>query len=433
MDEVLKPANVSDLNAAQDPSTPRARVGWLLILLLGVLSAFTPVSIDMYLPAFPAIEKDLVAPPGAMSYTLSLFLVGLGIGQFVLGPVSDRFGRRWPVLIGCVVFAIASLSCAISPNVGWMIASRFLMGFSGAAGVVIARAVVRDLFDEKASAGMYSILMMIGGIAPIVGPLAGAAVLKYFHWPMVFWLMAAFGILCAAGTFVLLRETHPLSKRSRDPVDDILRRSIAIAIDPRFTGYALAMGFAMGAIFAFVSGSPDIFMKQFGISKGGYSLLFACNSIGLYIGNQVNRRLLKRMSAHRILRRASVVALILGGLLLLQSMTGIGGARGFIGLTFLCISIMGLIFPNAVAAAMAPFARHAGAASSMLGLTQYSIGAISGAVVGKLHTGTSLPMAAVLAGCELCVFLTVMMGERTRRAAVDAARTNDALLLSNAA
>jgi DHA1 family bicyclomycin/chloramphenicol resistance-like MFS transporter len=201
----------------------------------------------------------------------------------------------------------------------------------------------------------------------------------------------------------------------------MFKRSAMMMVDLRFTGYALSMGFAMGAIFAYVAGSPDVFIGVFGIGAFAYSLIFASNSIGLYCGGLLNRLLLRRVGPHQILRIASIIAVMLGLLLLIAATTGIGGAPVFIGLTFLCISVMGLIFPNAVAAAMAPFSKNAGAASSMLGLTQYAVGALSGAVVGAFHTGTAVPMAAVLAACQVSVCVSIMFAERVRQRA----RAND--------
>src|SRR4051812_28995644 len=188
-----RPPQATDANA--DPGTlstapPR------LVLLLGALTAFSPLAIDMYLPAFPEIQRDLAAPPGSLQLTLSLFLAGLAAGQFVIGPISDRTGRRPPLLVGCAAFAAASALCPLAPSVGWLMAARFLMGFAGAAGLVVSRAVVRDLLDEARSAGVYSFMMMVTGVAPVVAPLLGAQVLAASGWHSVFWVLAAIGLLC---------------------------------------------------------------------------------------------------------------------------------------------------------------------------------------------------------------------------------------------
>lgn len=379
-----------------------------LIVLLGSLTAFSPLAIDMYLPAFPQIERELGTDLGAVELTLASFLIGLSIGQFVLGPISDRVGRRLPLLLGCGAFSLAAALCSVSPSIEWFIAARFLMGFAGAAGLVVSRAIVRDLFDERTSAGAYSFMMMVTGIAPIVAPVVGAQVLAIGNWRHVFWTLGGIGVAAGLVVAATLEESLPAKRRTEKSLAEVVRRSFSFFADRRFLGYGLAIGFAAGAVFAYVGASPGVFMNQFGVSDRTFSLLFAGNAVGLFLGAQLNRQLLKRMGPHRILKVATVGAAIAGAVLVLEAATGLGGFYALYATLFVCVSSLGLIFPNGAAAAMAPFGAEAGAASAALGLLQYGVGAAAGAAVSALHNDTALPMAAVIAACQLGACLAAL-------------------------
>lgn len=407
--------HMTDINPTKPAAPTRDRPSARLIVWLGLLTAFSPLAIDMYLPAFPLMERDLVAGPGRVELTLSFFLAGLATGQYVIGPFSDRFGRRAPLLIGCGVYSLAALLCPLAPTVEWLIALRFVMGFAGAAGLVVSRAVVRDLFDESHSAGVYSFMMMITGIAPIVAPLIGGFLLEHFQWHAIFWTLAAIGIVCGAAVIFDLPETLPFERRLRQPVAAVVRRSATILTDRRFLGYALAIGFSYGALFAYITGSPKTYISYFGVSPQAFSGYFASNAIVLLITAQLNRVLLRSCSPHALLRFAAIVALAGGVTLLGLAITGAGGLWPFHVTLGVCIATLGLIFPNATAAAMAPFGREAGSASAVLGLLQYIIGAFAGAAVGLLNSETPLAMAAVLAACEAGVFTVILWSERRRQ------------------
>lgn len=400
---------MSDTDAPPLPPAPPAErnVTVRLVFLLGALAAFSPLAIDMYLPAFPQIERDLGAAPGALQITLSLFLAGLASGQYVVGPLSDRTGRRLPLLVGCTAFSAASVLCALAPSIEWLMTARFLMGFAGASGLVVARAVVRDLFDERRSAGVYSVMMMVTGVAPIVAPLLGGWLLTVGNWHLVFWCLAGVGLACGLAVALTLPESLPADRRVRNSPAAVLRRSWGILSDRRFIGFASAIGLSAGALFAYIAGSPTVFMGQFGTSPQTFSALFAGNAIGLFLAAQLNRRLLPRFGPHRLLRAATGVAAGAGLALVAVTWTGAGGVYLFYALLFVCVATLGLIFPNATAAAMAPFGREAGAASAVLGLMQYAVGALAGAAVGLLHNGTAMPMAAAVAVCEVAVWLVV--------------------------
>jgi DHA1 family bicyclomycin/chloramphenicol resistance-like MFS transporter len=378
-----------------------------LIPLLGALCAFSPLAIDMYLPAFPRIARDLGVRVGLVGLTLSVFLVGLAVGQLLCGPLADRLGRRTPLLAGCALFTATAVVCALGRSVETLIASRFLMGIGGATGLAISRAVVRDLFDETASARTYSMMMIVTGIAPIIAPALGSLMLTYLHWRAIFWLLAAFGVASIAMVALALPETLPPDRRVHGRLGDVARRYLAILTDPRFLGFGLVLGFAYGLLFAYLAGSPFVFIDLFGLSPGRYSLLFATNSIGLFVGGRLNHHLVGRHSARTILRRACAASAASGIVLVLLAVTKVGGLPLFFAALFVTVATLGLIMPNATAAAMAPFAAQAGTASALLGVLQYALGAASGALVGLLNNGTALPMTALIATAAALATITV--------------------------
>ena len=386
--------------------------GFRFILLLGLLDAFGPLGIDMYLPAFPEIERDLHARAGAMQLTLSLFLAGLAVGQLICGPISDRIGRRRPLLFGAAAFAVASILCAFTRSIEALILARFVMGLAGATGMVIARAVVRDSFEETDSARIYSLLMLVIGIAPIISPSVGGWLMTIGGWGSIFWALAAFGGLCGIAVAVDLPETHPPDRRTRDTVAALGRRYAEMIVDRRFMGYAVPVGLALGSIFAYVASSPSLFMQHYRLSPGAFSLLFASNAIGLIGAAQVNRWLTRQFDTHAILRAASFVNAAAALLLPVLAWTGAGGFPAFFAAIFVCLATIGLILPNATAAAMAPFPHQAGVASALLGTLQFAVGAATGAVVGVFHDGTGLPMALTIAACGAVSLLITAAGER---------------------
>jgi MFS transporter, DHA1 family, multidrug resistance protein len=382
------------------------------IILLGLLDAFGPLGIDMYLPAFPQIEHDLNAHGGAMQLTLSLFLAGLAIGQLICGPISDRVGRRLPLLYGSAAFALASLTCAFTRSIEALILARFVMGLAGSTGMVVARAVVRDSFEEADSSRIYSMLMLVIGIAPIISPSIGGWLMQLAGWGSIFWALAGFACLCGVAVAIDLPETHPPSRRNRDSVATIFRRYGALLVDRRFVGYAAPVSLALGLIFAYVASAPSVFMQFFKLSPTAFSLLFAGNAVGLIGAAQVNRWLIHRYDTHAILRAASLVNAAAAILIPVLAFTGIGGFPAFFAAIFVCLATIGLILPNATAAVMAPFPEQAGVASALLGMLQFSVGAAMGALVGLFHDGTPRPMAFGMAGCAVISLMITVVSER---------------------
>jgi DHA1 family bicyclomycin/chloramphenicol resistance-like MFS transporter len=397
------------------------RPGVRFIILLGLLDAFGPLGIDMYLPAFPQIERDLKAQGGGMQLTLSLFLAGLAIGQLICGPISDRVGRRRPLLYGSAAFAVSCVVCAFARSIEALILARFVMGLAGATGMVIARAVVRDSFEEAESSRIYSMLMLVIGIAPIVSPSVGGWLMGFGGWGSIFWALAGFACLCGVAVALGLPETHPLEHRTTHSVAELGSRYGEMIVDRRFMGYAAPVSLALGMIFAYVASAPSLFMQFYGLSPNAFSLLFASNAVGLIGAAQVNRWLTRRYDTHVLLRAASLVNAGACLLLPVLAWTGAGGFPAFFANIFLCLATVGLILPNATAAAMAPFPHQAGTASALLGTLQFAVGAATGAIVGFFHDGTGLPMALTIAGCGALSLMITVASERQKTQALSVA------------
>ena len=364
---------------------------------LGFLSAFAPFAIDMYLPAFPRIARDLGANLEMVQITLAVFLLGLAVGQILWGTLSDRVGRRAPLLAGCLLFTGMAIACAGAHFIQTLIAARFFMGLGGSAGIVVARAIVRDLFEEHEAAKFYSMMMIVGGMGPIIAPFLGSLLLTYFNWRAIFWTIAGIGGLCSVGVLLNIPETLARENRMRGHVVDVFRGYAKILIDRRFLGPALAIGCTSGMLFTYIANSSFIFLELFGVPAACFGFLFATNSVGLYLGGQSNRWLLRRFSSERLLRNAMWLNLGLALSLVGCAATGLGGFPLLFGVLFLCLSTLGVIFPNATAMAMQPFAAEAGLASALLGIIQFILGASGGALVGTFHNGTALPMAIQIA------------------------------------
>jgi DHA1 family bicyclomycin/chloramphenicol resistance-like MFS transporter len=350
----------------------------------------------MYLPGLPSLGRSLAAPAWAVQLTLTACLAGLALGQVLAGPLSDRFGRRRPLIAGVALYALASLLCAAAPSVAVLVVLRFAQGAAGAAGIVIARAIVRDMHSGAAAARFFSLLMLVNGLAPILAPVIGGQVLRVTTWRGVFVILAAIGVLLAAAAAAGLRETLPPEARHAGGVGDTVRTFGRLLTDRTFLGYALACGLAFGAMFAYISGSPFVIQDIYGASPQLFSVMFATNALGLVLSSQVNRVLLRAIQPRTILRTALRVQ-ALAGLTLLVVVAAGGGAWGIVPLLFVVVASLGLVFPNATALALADHPRVAGSASGLLGVLQFIVGAATAPLVGVAGTGTALPMALTIA------------------------------------
>jgi MFS transporter, DHA1 family, multidrug resistance protein len=367
-----------------------------LVLILGSLSAFAPLAIDMYLPALPALSSDLHASASEIQLTLTACFAGLALGQIVAGPLSDAYGRRRPMLVGLAAFALASLLCAASPNVATLIVLRFVQGAAGAAGIVISRAVVRDLFEGVELARFYALTLLVNGAAPIVAPIVGGLILLFTTWHGTFVLLAAIGIVVLLAVAFGLEETLPPASRRRGGVAATLRTFRDVAADRTFVGYALAGGLAIAAMFAYIAGSPFVVETIYGQSPQVFSLIFGTNALGIVLAGQLSATLVERVGPRRLVV-AGLAASALGALILLGAVVAGVGLVGILPGFFLVTASIGLILPNATALALAAHGQRAGSASALLGALQYAVGAVVAPLVGIAGTGTALPMAILIA------------------------------------
>ncbi|MFH8340826.1 multidrug effflux MFS transporter [Streptomyces sp. AM6-12] len=387
----------------EDPETATAspaarRTGLLVTFVLGGLTATPPLAMDMYLPSLPEVTRSLHAPAATVQLTLTACLLGMALGQLVVGPMSDRWGRRRPLLTGLAVNLVATALCALAPNVETLVAFRLVQGLAGAAGIVIARAVVRDLYDGVAMARFFSTLMLISGVAPVVAPLIGGQILRVTDWRGVFLVLTVIGALLGALVWLRLPETLPPADRHGGGVGHALRSMRALLADLPFTGYMLAGGFAFAALFAYISASPFVIQEIYGASPQTFSLLFGLNSVGLVVAGQINGKVLVgRVSLDKVLAAGLTVITLAATALLLMS-TGVFGEVGLAPIAaalFVLMSAMGLTMPNAQTLALLRTKHAAGSASALLGTSSFLVGAVASPLVGIAGERTAVPMAVV--------------------------------------
>jgi DHA1 family bicyclomycin/chloramphenicol resistance-like MFS transporter len=365
-----------------------------LAITMGCMAAYGPFAVDMYLPAFPPIARELGTSVGRVQLTLASFIVGLAVGQILWGTLSDHVGRIRPLACGCALSGVVSAVLATTHSIDVMILARFLMGLGGSAGLAISRAIVRDLFEEREAAKFYSMMMMIGGIGPIVSPFLGTLLLTQLNWRAIFWTMAIFGAFCVAAVLLLIPETLPPAARMRGHVGDLFRSYAAILGNGRFLPPAFSVGCTSAILFTYLANASFVFLELYRIPLALFSVLFAANAVGIYIGSQLNRVLLRRFHSGQLLRAGMGINVCTGVLLIACARTGVGGFPLLYAGLFFCMSSMGLTFPNGTALTMQPFAGEAGTASAMLGVLQFALGAVAGTLAGLLHNGTLMPMAA---------------------------------------
>lgn len=382
----------------------RHRTGLLVTLILGGLTALPPLSMDMYLPALPEVTDALHSPAATVQLTLTACLAGLALGQLVIGPMSDKWGRRRPLLAGMVLYVLATAVCAFAPTVQLLIAFRLVQGLAGSAGIVIARAVVRDLHGGVALARFFSTLMLISGVAPIIAPVIGGQVLRITDWRGVFYVLTGVGLVLTAVVARLLEETLPVERRHSGGLGAALRTMAGLLADRVFAGYMLTGGFAFAALFAYVSASPFVVQEIYGASPQTYSLLFGLNSIGLVAMGQLNGKVLAgRVSLDKALAVGLCLVTVAAVALLLMT-TGALGAGGLAPVAaglFLLMSAMGITLPNTNALALMRTPHAAGSASALIGTCSFLVGAVASPLVGIAGERTAVPMALVQVVCAL--------------------------------
>ncbi len=381
-----------------------------LIAALGALTALTPLSIDMYLPGFPAIAKDLHAEIAQVTLSLTSFFIGISVGQLFMGPLSDRYGRKKPLLTGLALYVLASAGCIVARSVQALIALRLLQALGGCAGMVITRAMVRDLFPVTEIAKVFSTLMLVMGVAPIVAPTLGGIITVTLGWRYLFAVLTVFSLALLTVSARFLPESRGANVAMSLHPKHVVQGYLAVLREPRFYTYALAGGFASAGMFAYISGSPFVFMKLFGISAEQYGWIFGLNALGLIGASQVNRRWLRTQESTYIMGMAGTLQFVLSFLLVVGTWLHVINALGTFTLIFGYIMMQGFVFPNTSALALEPFTRNAGSASALLGSLQMVSGALASALVSSFHNGTALPMTGVLAACSTISFVALSTG-----------------------
>jgi DHA1 family bicyclomycin/chloramphenicol resistance-like MFS transporter len=365
-------------------------------LLLGFLTAVGPLSTDMYLPAFPAIEAELGTGWGGAQATLSAWFVGLAVGQLVQGTLADRLGRRRPLIIGTAIYTLASVGCALAPDLAVLSGWRLVAAFGGAASAVIPRAMVRDLAEGLAAAKLMSRLMLVMGSAPILAPTIGGLLLESGGWRMIFWVSAGYGLLSCGLALWLLPETLPPAKRLRRSPAALFRDFAWIGRERGFLSHAVMAGSAMFMVFTFIGGAPEVYIRQFAIPPAEFGLLFAVSATGFIAASQVNPWLVRRFGFRRVPTTALWVSGAAVLVLCFAAFTGLGGFPGIFVPAVIALACMALIIPNAAVGALARHATRAGSASALLGTLQFGLAAMGAALVGAFANGTPRPMAVLM-------------------------------------
>lgn len=371
------------------------------VLVLGALGAFGPLSMDMYLPSLPSLTRDLQTTTSMAQLSITACLIGLAVGQIILGPLSDKFGRKLPLLAGLITFTLTSFLCSITTSIGLFLVLRLLQGMAGAAGMVISRAIARDLYSGTKLTKFFSMLMAINGIFPILAPILGGFVLRFTSWHGVFVVLYVIGFLLFIGALTCIPETLPIEKRISGGIGATVSAMGNIFRDTRFVGYALVLGLVMGAMFCYISASSFVLQDMFSVSPQGFSLFFATNGLGIVLMSQLTGLLAGRVDARKILRTGIYIATI-GSVALFASL--LFEPPHLIAVMiplFLVVPMVGLVNSTAFSLAMQSQSKAAGSASAILGLGNYTVGALLSPVVGLGGSHTYFPMALMILFCEV--------------------------------
>lgn len=379
----------------------------LLVAILAMLTAFTPLSIDMYLPAFPQIRADFQAGPSEVQLSLSVFMLAFGFGQVIYGPLGDHFGRKPVLIVGVLLYITTSALCALADNATQLVGLRAVQGLSAGAAPVMARTMVRDLAERDRAAQVMSILMASVSMAPMLAPLMGSEVMHHFGWRAIFVALALFGAVALAAALLTLRETLRPELRGPLAFGGILRRFGELLSSPVFLGYALTTGFLFGAMFSYISVSSLVLIEIYGLSPTTYAVVFGAPILVMTLGATLNSLWTRRVGADVMLRRATWAPAIVGAALIvlgiIEAHTKAVGWIPFIFLSTALVGSMSVVSPNATACALQRYPHMAGAAASLLGVIQFGCGALFGAVVGALLSTTIQPMAVFMGlGGILC-------------------------------
>lgn len=390
----------------------KGRERFFTIFTLGLLSAMGAFSIDMYLPGFPDIARDLHTTIAHITLSITSFFIGISIGQLLYGPLLDKYGRKKPLYVGLVVYLITSIACAYAPSADALIGIRFLQALGSCAGMVASRALVRDIFPVSENAKIFSLLMLVLAISPIIAPTVGGYVTASFGWQSIFFILASISAI----TIVLVYFTLPTGRAPNQSLSLLPRQVtndfLSVAKVPQFYTYAFAGAIASSGLYAYVAGSPFVFMEIYKVSEKHYGWIFAFIAVGLIGGSQVNTLLLRKYSSEQIIRATLFFQCLAGISLVTGTYFHFLGLYSTIFLIWVFLSTQGFAFPNSSALSLAPFSGNAGTASALMGAIQLGFGAVSTAVVSVFNNGTAMPMATVMCACAVISFTVLLLGRR---------------------
>lgn len=384
-----------------------------MAIVLGLLSVIGPVAIDMYLPALPEIGGQLGASTSSVQLSLMSFMAAFAVGQLIYGPISDMIGRKPPLYIGTLVFIAGSIGCALAPSVEWLIASRFIQGIGGCAAMSLPRAIVRDEYTGAEAAQLFSLIMLVFSISPILAPLAGSVVIAFGDWRLLFWVMGAVGVFGLILSIVALKETRPKHLRTESTMGSAIRGYGMLLKDWNFLGLTFIGAFGMSAFMAFIGNSSFVFIEHYGLTPTEYSLAFSVNAISFFAVSQSTGFMVKRFGLQRVVRTAVTGFALSMALLAGIFVAGIDSMWILSGLMFVAFGFLGLVLPTTGVLAMEEHGEFAGTASALMGTLQMVLGAVVMGIVGAFHDGTAIPMVLGFAVCAILAFILTQATIRT--------------------
>lgn len=385
---------------------------FFLILILGSLTALGPFSIDMYLPGFPAIARDLHTTAAKVSLSLSGFFIGISVGQLLYGPLLDRFGRKKPLFIGLCVYIIASLGCSFTKSIDGLIVWRVVQAIGSCAATVASVAMVRDLFPVKDNAKVFSLLLLVVGVSPMIAPTVGGYVTAAFGWNAVFFILTGMGVAILAATVLWLPDSYKPDRSLSLKPRPILLNFLLVIKEPQFYTYSLTGAIAFAGLFAYVSGSPLVFMEVFHTDEKVYGWIFAFLSVGFIGTSQLNGPLLRRFKSEQVVNVALIAQAAIGMTFLAAALAGLLDLPTTLVFLFFFLCCVGLVFPNAAALSLAPFTKNAGSASALMGALQMGMGTLISIAISLFEVPSVVPMVTAMAGSAVLALLVLVAGRR---------------------
>ncbi|HHK4128984.1 TPA: Bcr/CflA family multidrug efflux MFS transporter [Enterobacter roggenkampii] len=396
--------------------TTRPHSSFKIVFILGLLAMLMPLSIDMYLPALPVISAQFGVPAGSAQMTLSTYILGFALGQLFYGPMADSLGRKPVILGGTLVFAAAAVACALAQTIDHLIIMRFFHGLAAAAASVVINALMRDIYPKEEFSRMMSFVMLVTTIAPLVAPMAGGAVLVWFSWHVIFWILALAALLASAMIFFFIDETLPVERRQKFHIRTTIGNFASLFRHKRVLSYMLASGFSFAGMFSFLSAGPFVYIELNHVSPQHFGYYFALNIVFLFIMTIINSRFVRRVGALNMFRAGLWIQFVMPIWLVVSAFLGVGfwalvvGVAAFVG----CVS---MVSSNAMAVILDEFPHMAGTASSLAGTFRFGIGAIVGALLSMATFTTAWPMLWAMAFCATSSILFYLYASRPRKAA----------------